>query len=71
VLTFRSSGAELDALRAGGHPFFAPGWGSNTVGMVIDAGVDWDEVRELLTESYCTMAPKKLVALIDRPEGDG
>ena len=38
--------------------------------MVIDAGVDWDEVAELLTESYCLLAPKKLVALVGRP-GDG
>jgi hypothetical protein len=35
--------------------------------MVIDAGVDWDEVAELLTESYCLLAPRKLVALVDRP----
>jgi hypothetical protein len=67
VMTFRSSGDELDALRSAGHPFFRPGWGTNTVGMVIDEGVDWDEVAELLTESYCILAPKKLVALVDRP----
>jgi len=71
VMTFRSQGAELDALRRTGHPFFRPAWGKNGVGMVIDDGVDWDEVAELLTESYCVMAPKKLVALVDRPEPDG
>ena len=74
ILTFRSSGAELGALRASGHPFFTPGWGSDTVGMVVDDAVDWDEVGELLTESYCLFAPKKLVALVDRPppsEDDG
>lgn len=67
VMTFRSSGDELDALHAAGHPFFRPGWGSNVVGMVIDDAVDWDEVAELVTESYCVLAPKKLVALVDRP----
>jgi predicted DNA-binding protein (MmcQ/YjbR family) len=71
IMTFRSQGAELDALRRTGHPFFRPAWGKNTVGMVIDDGVDWDEVAELLTESYCVMAPKKLVALVERPEPDG
>jgi hypothetical protein len=35
--------------------------------MVLDDGVDWDEVAELLTDSYCLLAPKKLVALVDRP----
>lgn len=67
VMTFRSSGDELDALRAAGHPFFRPGWGENVVGMVIDDDVDWDEVAELVTESYCVLAPKKLVVLVDRP----
>ncbi len=67
VLTFRSSGPELDALSNAGHPFFRPRWAPNVVGMVLDDGVDWDEVSELLTESYCVMAPKKLVAQVDRP----
>jgi hypothetical protein len=67
VLTFRSSGPELDALRRAGHPFFRPGWGDNVVGMVLDEATDWDEVAELVTESYCIMAPKKLVTLVDRP----
>lgn len=70
VMTFRSSGAELDVLRSAGHPFFRPGWGSNVVGMVLDDDVDWTEVAELLTDSYCVLAPKKLVALIDRPMPD-
>lgn len=74
VMTFRSSGDELDALRSMGHPFFRPGWGTNTVGMVlsVDAGVgvglDWTEIRELLTESYCILAPKKLASQVPRPE---
>jgi hypothetical protein len=36
--------------------------------MVIEDDVDWDEVAELLTESYCILAPKKLAALVVRPE---
>ena len=67
VITFRSSGQELDALRSAGHPFFRPAWGADAVGMVLDAGVNWDEVTELLIESYCILAPKRLVELIDRP----
>jgi YjbR len=67
VLTFRSSGPELDALSNAGHPFFRPPWAPNVVGMVLDEGVDWNEVAELLTESYCVMAPKNLIAQVDRP----
>jgi len=69
ALTFRSSGDELDALRRGGHPFYRPAWGADAVGLVLDTdtGVDWDDVRQLLTESYCVVAPRKLVAQLDRP----
>jgi YjbR len=67
VLMFRSSGAELDALRHGGLPFFAPRWRSDEVGMVLGEQVDWDEIAELVTESYCVQAPEKLVDRVDRP----
>ncbi len=67
VLTFRSQGEELEVLKNAGHPFFLLGWGRDAMGMVIDDDTDWDEVAELVTESYCTRAPKKLVALLDRP----
>ncbi|HSK23795.1 MAG TPA: MmcQ/YjbR family DNA-binding protein [Egicoccus sp.] len=67
VLTFRSAGEELLALRHTGHPFFAPEWRGSEVGLVLDAEVDWDEVRELLTESYCLRAPGRLVAEVARP----
>ena len=67
VLAFRSAGEELEVLRHAGHPFFELGWGRDAMGMVLDEDVDWDEARELVTESYCVLAPKKLVAMIDRP----
>jgi YjbR protein len=67
LLTFRSPADERDALVAVGHPFFKAQWGTDVVGMVLDDDTDWDEVGELLTESYCVLAPKKLAALVDRP----
>lgn len=70
VLTFRSVGEELEALRNAGHPYVVLGWGRDALGMVLDAGTDWDEVREVVTESFCAMAPKKLVALVGRPGED-
>ena len=62
-MTFHAAGEELDALVAMGDPFF-PGWGGGLVSMVLreDGTTDWGEVRELVTESYCLLAPKKLVA---------
>lgn len=71
VLSFRSTGEELEILRHAGHPFFVLGWGRDAMGLVIDDETDWDEVRELLIESFCVLAPKKLIALVDRPPADG
>lgn len=68
VLAFRSTGEELDVLRHTGYPFFVLGWGRQALGMVLDDDTDWDEVREVVVESYCALAPKKLVALVDRPD---
>lgn len=68
MLVFRSQGPELDALRNAGPPFFLAGWGRDVVALRLDRATDWDEVTELLTESYCAMAPKKLQALVARPD---
>jgi YjbR len=69
VVTFRSRGPELEALGAVGPPFFRPVWHPEAVGMVLTDEVDWDEIAELLTESYCTLAPPSLVSRVDRPSG--
>ena len=62
VLTFRSAGEELVALSATGPPFFKPVWFRDIVGLVLPddpVAVDWDEVTELVTESYRLLAPKR------------
>jgi hypothetical protein len=68
MMVFRSSGPELDTLLRTGHPFFPSRTVANVVGMVLEGDIDWTEVAELVTESYCILAPKKLAALVDRPE---
>ena len=70
VLTFQSSGQELHALSNLGDPYFRPPWRPGIVGMFVDADTtDWDEVAELVTESYCLLAPKRLVDRVARPPG--
>jgi predicted DNA-binding protein (MmcQ/YjbR family) len=69
TLTFRSPGDEIDGLVRSGYPFYKPGWGADVVGVVLDDEVDWEEVGELLTESYSILAPKRLAAQVDRPGG--
>ena len=66
VLSFRSEGEELEVLTRTGPPFFVL-WGENGLGLVIDDDTDWDEVRELVTDSFCVMAPKKLASRVQRP----
>jgi hypothetical protein len=67
VLTFRSEDPERDVLVRSGLPFFQMDWGETVIGMLLDDAPDWKEIEELLTESYCLRAPKKLVALVERP----
>ena len=66
VLTFRSSGDELLGLTHAGPPFYQPPWSPTVVGMVLDDDTDWDEVAELVTESYRFCAPQKLRHRLDR-----
>jgi len=43
-------------------PYMGPsGW----IGLRLDRKPDWDEVGELIEESYRLAAPKKLIALLD------
>lgn len=67
VLTFRLTRSMLDAPRFKRAPFFRPVWFPNIVGMSLDAMTDWDDVTVLVVESYCALAPKNLVALVERP----
>ena len=64
VITFRAQPEEFGALVGSGGPFFRAPWGHDVVGMSVEPDVDWDEVKELLTESYRKFAPKKLVQLL-------
>jgi len=69
VLTLRAPEPEVDALASSGHPYFRPRWGPDVLGVVLGPDADWAELAELVVESYCEMAPGKLVAMVDRPAG--
>ena len=69
VLTFRADPEELVAIVRSGPRYFKARWGQDVGGLVIDGEVDWEEVRELVTDSYCRLAPRKLVTMVDRPPG--
>ena len=67
LLVLRAGTEEREALLSVGHPFFASRAGRDRIVMLLTGDPDWEEVRELVTESYRLLAPKKLAALLDRP----
>ncbi len=64
-LVLRSDPDERDAQLSIGHPFFASRAGRDRIGVRLTDDTDWEEIRELVTESYRRLAPKKLTALLD------
>jgi hypothetical protein len=60
VLTLRAPATDLAAYANLGDPYFTADWGNGVVGLKLGGEHDWDEVSEMVTESYCVMAPKRL-----------
>ena len=67
ILVLRSTDDDRDVYLATGSPFFEIPRNDKRIGFALGTKTDWDEVRELVTDSYCMIAPKKLIALLDRP----
>jgi hypothetical protein len=65
LLVLRAQPDEREALLSLGHPFFSPRAGGDRIGVLLTDDTDWEEIRELVTESYRILAPKKLTALLD------
>ena len=61
---------ETQELLVGADParYFVPpyvghrGW----IGVRLDVAIDWDDITDLVTESYRMIAPQRLAALLDR-----
>jgi hypothetical protein len=65
LLVLRADPDEREALLSIGRPFFASRAGRDRIGVLLTDDTDWEEIRELVTESYRILAPKKLTALLD------
>jgi hypothetical protein len=65
LLVLRADPDERDVLLSVGHPFFTPRAGRGRIGVLLSDDTDWEEIRELVTESYRLLAPKKLTAMLD------
>ena len=65
LLVLRVDPNDREALPSVGHPFFASRAGRDRIGVRLTDDTDWEEIRELVTESYRILAPQKLTALLD------
>ena len=66
-ITFRAEPDEVMAFEHLGPPYFRTSWGRNVVGLLLDGDTDWEELAELLTDSYCLQAPAHLAEQVTRP----
>jgi YjbR len=64
-VVFRADLADREVLLSAGHPFYSSRGGHDRIRVLLSEDTDWDEIRELVTESYRLLAPKKLSALLD------
>jgi hypothetical protein len=63
-LVLRADPGQRHALLSVGHPFYRSRAGRD-VRILLTDDTDWDEIRELVTESQRILAPKKLTARLD------
>ncbi len=70
TMSMKAAPGEQEQLLATGHPFFRPRYTGNKgwIGILVDDGTDWTEVAELVTDSFCTIAPKTVARRVERPE---
>ena len=66
-IVFRAPDSEVMSFEHLGPSHFKAGWGRNVVGVIIDGDTDWDDLREMLIDSYCIQAPATLVSQLDVP----
>ncbi len=69
TMAMKAPPGEQEILLATGEPFFYPKYvGANGwIGVWVGEQTDWDEISELVEESYRMTAPKKLSAQLDGP----
>ena len=65
LLVLRADPGERESLLPVGRPFFASRAGRDRIGVLLTDDTDWEEIREVVTESCRVLAPNKLTALLD------
>jgi len=65
LLLLRVDPDEREALLSIGYPFLASRAGRDRIVVVLAGNTDWEEIHQLVTDSYRILAPKKLTARLD------
>jgi hypothetical protein len=65
LVVLRADPVEREALLSTGHLYFSARGGTDRIGVLLADDTDWEEIRELVTESYRLLAPKKLIERLD------
>lgn len=66
LVVLRADPDDREALLSIGHPFFVPRRARrDRIGVFLTGNTNWEEIRELVTESYRVLAPQKLRALLE------
>jgi predicted DNA-binding protein (MmcQ/YjbR family) len=71
-VNFKADPDEREGLLGDEERFFVPAYAGRFgwVGLRLEGVVDWDEVTELVTTSFCLVAPKRVARQVRQP-GDG
>ena len=64
-LVLRADPRQRHALLSVGHPFYRSRAGRDRIRILLTDDTDWEEIRDLVTESYRILAPKTLTARLD------
>lgn len=67
ILTFQITAVERDLFTQLGLPYWAVRWGRDVGGLVLGPDSDWEEIAELVTDSYRLLAPRRLAAQVPGP----
>ncbi|HSV67521.1 MAG TPA: MmcQ/YjbR family DNA-binding protein [Mycobacteriales bacterium] len=62
-------GVREELVATGPERYFRPPYGGQRgwLGVYLDVLADWDEIAEIVTDAYRTIAPKRLLAELDQP----
>jgi hypothetical protein len=65
LLVLRADPDDREVLLSIGRPFITLRARRDRIAVLLTDDTDWGEIRELVIESYRTIAPRKLTALLD------